>query len=91
MFWVTRKQTASGLLFEKVFKDENVDSVLLLLCPVAVTEPLETARALIEFSRLYPEKTVVAAYMGGKSLEEGAALLSSSGIPVLPCRNLPSR
>lgn len=72
--------------FEKVFKDENVDSVLLLLCPVAVTEPLETAQALVEFSRLYPEKTVIAAYMGGKSLEEGAALLSGSGIP---CFSMP--
>lgn len=72
--------------FEKVFKDENVDSVLLLLCPVAVTEPLETAQALVEFSRLYPEKTVVAAYMGGKSLEEGAKLLSGSGIP---CFSMP--
>ncbi len=72
--------------FEKVFKDENVDSVLLLLCPVAVTEPLETAQALVEFSRLYPDKTVVAAYMGGKSLEEGATLLSGSGIP---CFSMP--
>lgn len=72
--------------FEKVFKDENVDGVLLLLCPVAVTEPLETAQALVEFSRLYPEKTVVAAYMGGKSLEEGAKLLSGSGIP---CFSMP--
>lgn len=72
--------------FEKVFKDENVDSVLLLLCPVAVTEPLETAQALVEFSRLYPEKTVVAAYMGGKSLEEGTNLLSGSGIP---CFSMP--
>jgi acetyltransferase len=66
---------------DKVFKDENVDSVVLLLCPVAVTEPLETARALIDFRRLYPDKTVVSAYMGGKSLAEGAALLSSNGIP----------
>lgn len=66
---------------DKVFKDENVDSVVLLLCPVAVTEPLETARVLIDFRRLYPDKTVVSAYMGGKSLAEGAALLSSSGIP----------
>ncbi|MFX4262372.1 acetate--CoA ligase alpha subunit [Pelotomaculum propionicicum] len=71
---------------EKVFKDENVDSVVLLLCPVAVTEPLDTARALVDFSRLYPEKTVVSAYMGGKSLAEGAALLSGSGIP---CFSMP--
>jgi acetyl coenzyme A synthetase (ADP forming)-like protein len=72
--------------FEKVFKDENVDSIVMMMCPVAVTEPVDTARALIEFSRLYPEKTVIAALMGGKSLAEGAALLSSSGIP---CFSMP--
>jgi acetate---CoA ligase (ADP-forming) len=72
--------------FEKVFKDENVDSIVMLMCPVAVTEPVDTARALIEFSRRYPEKTVISAMMGGKSLAEGAALLSSSGIP---CFSMP--
>jgi acetyltransferase len=72
--------------FEKVFKDENVDSIVMLMCPVAVTEPVDTARSLIEFSRRYPEKTVISAMMGGKSLAEGAALLSSSGIP---CFSMP--
>jgi acetyltransferase len=72
--------------FEKVFKDENVDSVVMMMCPVAVTEPVDTARSLIEFSRRYPEKTVITAMMGGKSLAEGAALLSSSGIP---CFSMP--
>jgi acetyltransferase len=72
--------------FEKVFKDENVDSIVMMMCPVAVTEPVDTARSLIEFSRLYPEKTVITAMMGGKSLAEGAALLSSSGIP---CFSMP--
>ena len=72
--------------FEKVFKDENVDSIVMMMCPVAVTEPVDTARSLIEFSRRYPEKTVITAMMGGKSLAEGAALLSSSGIP---CFSMP--
>lgn len=72
--------------FEKIFNDENVDSVLMMMCPVAVTEPLDTAKALVEFRQLYPEKTVVSALMGGKSLAEGAALLSGSGIP---CFSMP--
>ena len=72
--------------FEKVFKDENVDSIVMMMCPVAVTEPVDTARSLIEISRRYPEKTVITAMMGGKSLAEGAALLSSSGIP---CFSMP--
>jgi acetyltransferase len=72
--------------FEKVFKDENVDSIVMMMCPVAVTEPVDTAQSLIEFSRRYPEKTVITAMMGGKSLAEGAALLSSNGIP---CFSMP--
>lgn len=71
---------------EKVFKDENVDSVAVLLCPVAVTEPVETAQALIESSRNYPEKTVIAAYMGGPALAEGTKLLTDNGIP---CFSMP--
>jgi len=66
---------------EKVLKDENVDSVAVLLCPVAVTEPVETAQAIIELNKSYPEKTVVAAYMGGDALAEGAELLSANSIP----------
>lgn len=66
---------------EKVLKDENVDSLALLVCPVAVTEPVEIAKALIEFKKDYPEKTFIAAYMGGPALAEGAKLLSTNGIP----------
>ncbi|TEB06351.1 acetate--CoA ligase alpha subunit [Pelotomaculum propionicicum] len=66
---------------EKVLSDQNVDSVAVLLCPVAVTQPLETARAVIELNQAYPAKPLVAAYMGGPALAEGAKLLSQNGIP----------
>lgn len=66
---------------EKVLKDDNVDSVLVLLCPVAVTQPVETAKVLIELNKAFPEKPVIAAYMGGQALAEGAKLLSENGIP----------
>jgi len=66
---------------EKVLKDENVDSVVVLLCPVAVTQPLETAKVLIELNKKFPEKPVIAAYMGGQALAEGTKLLSENGIP----------
>jgi len=71
---------------EKVLKDENVDSVAVLLCPVAVTEPVETAQALIEFNRAYPDKTIIAAYMGGQALAGGTELLTANGIP---CFSMP--
>ncbi|TEB16692.1 succinyl-CoA synthetase subunit alpha [Pelotomaculum sp. FP] len=66
---------------EKVLQDENVDSVVVLLCPVAVTQPIETAQALIELNRSYPAKPMIAAYMGGESLADGTKLLHESGIP----------
>lgn len=66
---------------EKVLQDENVDSVVVLLCPVAVTQPVETARAMIELNRAYPDKPLIASYMGGPSLAEGTKMLSESGIP----------
>lgn len=66
---------------EKVLKDENVDSAVVLLCPVAVTQPLETAEALVELNRAYPEKPLLVAYMGGETLAEGAKYLSQNGIP----------
>ena len=66
---------------EKVLQDENVNSVVVLLCPVATTEPYETAQAIVELNKAYPDKPLVTAYMGGPSLIDGAKLLSSSGVP----------
>lgn len=66
---------------EKVCADPNTDSVILLMCPTAVTEPVETSRALIEMRDRYPDKPFLAAYMGGGSLQEGAEMLARAGIP----------
>lgn len=66
---------------EKVLKDENVDSVVLLLCPVAVTQPYETAQAIIELGKAFPDKPLIASYMGGQSLADAAKMLFENGIP----------
>ncbi|MCL6638823.1 MAG: acetate--CoA ligase family protein [Firmicutes bacterium] len=66
---------------ERVFADDNVDGVLVLLCPTLVTEPEETARAVVEIKESYPAKPVMAAYMGGDSLAGGAAILTAAGVP----------
>ncbi|MBM4235241.1 MAG: acetate--CoA ligase [Firmicutes bacterium] len=67
---------------DTVLKDNNVDSVLVLLCPAAVTEPLETAKSIVELSQRFASKPVMAVYMGGKSLETGNNYLTENGIPV---------
>ena len=66
---------------EKVLADPGVDSSLILVCPTAVTEPVNIARAIMDTVRKHPDKPVFAAYMGGEMLAEGAQLLSRAGIP----------
>ena len=66
---------------DKTLADPGVDSALVLVCPTAVTEPVETARALVEMRAAYPEKPLLAAYMGGEKLAEGAKVLEEAKIP----------
>ena len=69
------------LALDKVCADPNVDSVIVLMCPAAVTQPLETTRAIIAARDAHPEKPILAAYLGGESLAEGARVLSREGVP----------
>ena len=66
---------------EQVLADPGADSALILVCPTAVTDPVNTARAILDTAGKYPEKPVFAAYMGGEMLAEGAAMLSRAGVP----------
>lgn len=65
----------------KVLEDPNVDSVLVMMCPTAVTEPVETSRAIVEARDAHPEKPVFVALMGGPLLAEGAGILAENEIP----------
>jgi len=67
---------------EAVLKDQNVDSVVVLLSPAAVTEPEKTARTIIELNRKYPTKPIMAVYMGGKALTKGKNYLTDHNLPV---------
>ncbi|WP_347488151.1 acetate--CoA ligase alpha subunit [Desulfoscipio sp. XC116] len=66
---------------QKVCADPNVDSVVVLMCPVGVTEPVETTEAILEMRRTFPDKPIFAAYMGGESLAAGASMLAKAGVP----------
>jgi len=66
---------------QKVCEDPNVDSVLMLMCPTAVTEFDDTARALIDIRDAYPDKAIFAANMGGETLSGASRLLAEAGIP----------
>ncbi len=71
-----------GKALDLLVSDGNVDALLLLMCPAAVTEPLETARAVIATARRHPDKPLAAAFMGGPQLASGTELLKKEGVPV---------
>ena len=64
-----------------VLGDGHVDAMLVMTCPAAVTEPEETAAALVECAARHPAKPVVAAFMGGPQMDRGAQFLRERGIP----------
>jgi acetyltransferase len=72
---------------DAVLADVNVDGVLVLLTPQAMTEPERTARAIIASARS-ATKPVLAVYMGGGAVERGRDMLESARIPVY---NYPER
>lgn len=70
-----------ALALDKVARDENVDSLLVLLTPQAGTQAEDTARVLIDCRRRYPDKPVAAAFMGGTTVDAAVDALKQAGIP----------
>ncbi|HEU4920664.1 MAG TPA: bifunctional acetate--CoA ligase family protein/GNAT family N-acetyltransferase [Candidatus Limnocylindrales bacterium] len=60
--------------------DPGADGLLVILTPQAMTDPTATARALARHARI-PGKPVLASWMGGAEVAEGAAILREAGIP----------
>lgn len=63
-----------------VLDDPNVDAVLVILTPQAMTDPTETARVIAASSRNI-EKPILAAWMGGAAVAQGRQLLVQANIP----------
>ena len=64
---------------EIVLEDDNVDAVLVILTPQAMTKPSETAKAISNLT-VKTSKLIMAAWVGGVSMREGMEILSSAGI-----------
>jgi acetyltransferase len=61
-------------------RDEASDGLLVILTPQAMTDPTATARDLVRFAHI-EGKPVLASWMGGTEVAEGAAILRDAGIP----------
>ncbi len=65
---------------EIVLKDKNVDAVLVILTPQAMTDPTTTAQVLSK-AAAHVHKPVLTAWMGGRVVAEGVQILNAAGIP----------
>src|ERR1022692_2520916 len=60
-------------------RDPNVQGVLILLAPQAVTNPTETAQRLARFAKI-EGKPILASWMGGTDVRAGRLILGDAGI-----------
>jgi acetyltransferase len=63
-----------------VTADPNIDGVLAIVTPQAMTDPTAIAKGLESFKNL-SEKPILASWMGATDVEEGEAILNRCGIP----------
>jgi len=63
-----------------VLEDKDVDAVLVIITPQAMTNPTAIAREIVE---LAPDarKPLLAAFLGAQTMAEGIQLLNDAGIP----------
>ena len=66
---------------EIVLKDENVDAVLVILTPQAMTDPTTTARKIAKISET-TSKLIMAAWLGGVSMRDGVQVFIDAAIAV---------
>ena len=64
---------------EVCLKDHNIDGVLVILTPQAMTNPTQVAACIIEGAKL-SKKPVLAAWTGGSKVDEGRALFANSNV-----------
>lgn len=64
-----------------VLQDKNVDAVLVILTPQAMTNPTATAKEMAKLST-DTKKPILGAWLGGERMREGMQILSDAGVPV---------
>jgi acetyltransferase len=65
---------------EIALKDDNVDGALIILTPQAMTDSTSSAEAIATLAA-GSSRPILAAWMGGTTVEEGNACLNKAGIP----------
>jgi acetate---CoA ligase (ADP-forming) len=69
-----------AMAMEVVLQDPGVHAVVVVLTPQIMTQPAETARAIVEVASRF-DKPVLGCFMGARGVEEGISILNEGGIP----------
>ncbi len=64
-----------------VLDDANVDMVLVLLTPQAMTQCTESAQAVVKVASQKKDKPVLACFLGAKKVDQARKILRQGGIP----------
>jgi len=65
---------------ETILARGDVDALIVILTPQAMSQPRETAEVLAELKSRYPDKVILASFIGGEEMSEAKAILRRSGI-----------
>ncbi len=66
-----------------IANDSDIDGLLVILTPQAMSDPTATAQALGRYANV-PQKPVLASWMGGEAIKAGERLLAQAGIATFP-------
>jgi len=69
-----------GAVTSACLKDKNLDGLLVMLTPQAMTEATEAAKAVVNAIPKNNKKPVLACWMGETSVRDGREFLSSNGV-----------
>jgi len=73
---------------KEVLMDSSVHAVLVILTPQAMTQGLETAKAMVDIHNEVPSKPIIGVFMGGGRVNSAFDLLRDNGIP---CFDFPEK
>ena len=78
---IDRKGAHYAKAIELALNDPNINAALVIFAPVAEADPIAAAEAVVQTSAR-SRIPVLAAWMGGRSIQAGIEILNAAGIPV---------
>eukprot|EP00741_Cyanophora_paradoxa_P015107 tig00020848_g14578.t1 len=76
---------------EVIAKDPNIDGVVVILTPQAMTESTESAKRIVQYLGGAKDKPIFAVWMGGHEVEAGREILKQAGIAVFELPDLAAK